>query len=182
MSSEPAPAVTPKSSALNSVGGLIGAAGGWALSQYSGMSLWLPGAVTVILLLVFTKTALRPKYFVGAISVTGGHIAWFVAGSAILGNWSTAGLDIVMLLLAVVALWWKPGRVTAVILGLFQLGSLALNVFQITHAEIGSLPHRALTVHCVWRLLALVCLVFGYLKLRKDQAVARTPPPLPAVM
>jgi hypothetical protein len=59
-----------------SVGGIAGAAGGWALSHYTGPSLWIPGAATLLLLLIFTKTPLRPKFFVGAISTTVGHVVF----------------------------------------------------------------------------------------------------------
>jgi hypothetical protein len=160
---------------------LVGAAGGWALSEYSGSALWLPGGSALLLVFLFSKTSFRPKYFVGAISVTGGHVAAFLVASILLRNWWVAAPDIVLLSLGIVFLWLKPGLVSALSLGVLQLASLVLNLFQILQATVGSFEHRSLTAHCAWRLLALVCLGVGYLKLRKDEATASVPPPLPTV-
>lgn len=181
MSQNTAPAEKPQHSAITLLSGLCGAAGGWALSEYSGSALWLPGGTTILLVLLFSKTRFRPKYFVGAISVTAGHVAAFLVASILLRNWWIAAPDIVLLSLGIVFLWLKPGLVSALSLGVLQLASLALNLFQLLQATVGSFEHRSLTAHCAWRLLALVCLVVGYLKLRKDQATVSEPPPLQSV-
>jgi hypothetical protein len=163
---------------LASVGGIAGAAGGWALSHYAGASLWIPGAATLLLLLVFTKTPLRPQYFVGAIATTGGHVLWFVVASFIAHIWAATTLDIVILSIGIVWLWLRPGLAPALYLGLVQLGSLAYNAYVLSSQPVGSLPHKALTVHCIWRLIALLCLVIGYLNLRRERMTATIPPPL----
>jgi hypothetical protein len=163
---------------LASVGGIAGFAGGWILSQYAGSSLWIPGITTLLLFLIFTKTPLRPKFFMGAIAVTGGHIAWFVVGSLIMNMWAATALDILLLSVGIIWLWLGPGLGAALFLGLLQLASLAYNIVSISSAPFGSPMHRALAVHCVWRLLAIVCLVFGYIKMRRERAASASPPPL----
>ena len=163
---------------LASVGGIVGAVGGWTLSQYTGASLWIPGITTLFLFLIFTKTPLRPKFFAGAIAVTGGHVAWFVVGSLIMNMWAATVLDIMLLSIGIVWLWVGPGLGAVLFVGLVQLASLASNTVSISSASFGSPQHRALTVHCVWRLLAIVCLVFGYIKMRRERAASASPPPL----
>src|SRR5438309_2142198 len=117
---------------LASVGGIAGAAGGWASSQYCGASIWIPGAAAVLLLLLFTKTPFRPKFFVGAIATTGAHLIWFVVASAIVGAWAATALDIILLSVGVICLWLRPGFVPVLFLGVVQLASLAINVFSLT--------------------------------------------------
>jgi len=155
---------------LASVGGIAGAAGGWALSQYCGASVWIPGAAAILLLLLFTKTPVRPKLFVGAIATTGAHIIWFIVGSAIIGAWAATALDIIVLLVGVIWLWLRPGLAAVVFLGLVQVASLAINVFSLTAATYGDAAHRALTAHCVFRIIAITCLIVGYIRLRRERS------------
>ena len=157
---------------LASVGGIAGAAGGWAFSQYCGASVWIPGAAAILLLLLFTKTPLRPKFFVGAIATTGAHIIWFVIGSVIAGAWATTALDIIALSVGVIWLWLRPGLAAVIFLGLIQVASLAINIFSLTAATYGDAAHRALTAHCVFRLVAITCLVFGYIRLRRERSAS----------
>lgn len=164
---------------LASLGGLAGAAGGWALSHYVGPSLWIPGAATLLLLLLLTKTPLRPKFFLGAITATGGHVLWFVIASFMSQMWAATVLDIIILSVGLLWLWLRPGLASAIFLGVIQLGSLAYNGYLLSTTPAGTLPHKALTVHCVWRLVAILCLVTGYLKLRRERTAAAFPPPLP---
>jgi hypothetical protein len=164
---------------LASVGGVVGAIGGWSLSHYCGASIWVPGAAAILLLVLFSKTSFRPKYFVGAIATTAAHVVWFVVGSAIMGIWSATALDIVLLTAGIIWLWLRPGLVAAAALGLLQLGSLAINLYSLSAVPVGSAPHRALTAHCTFRVIALICLVVGYRRLRRERS---NPPPLPGAM
>ena len=157
---------------LASVGGIAGAVGGWALSQYCGASIWIPGAAAVLLFLLFTKTSLRPKFFVGAIATTGAHIIWFVIGSAIAGAWAATALDIIALSAGIIWLWLRPSLAAVIFLGLIQLVSLAFNIFSLTGATYGDAAHRALTSHCVFRLISISCLVVGYMRLLRKRSTS----------
>lgn len=163
---------------LATVTGLAGAAGGWALSSYAGLSLWIPMLATILLLLLFTKTPLRPAYFLGAIATTGGHVIWFLVAGFTVSIWAQIGLDVLILSAALLWLWLRPGLAPALFLGLVQLASLALNVVLLLDHPIGSVAHKALTIHCLWRSIALACLIIGYRKLRADR-MATASPPLP---
>ena len=164
---------------LASVGGIAGAIGGWTLSQYCGASIWIPGAAISLFLLLFTKSPIRPRYFAGAIATTAAHMTWFIVGSAITGVWSATALDIIALGIGIVWLWARPGLLAVLFLGLVQAGSLAFNAYTIISVPFGSAPHRALTAHCVFRLIAIICLVVGYIRLRRERS---TPPPVPSVV
>ena len=155
---------------LASLGGIAGAAGGWAFSQYCGASVWIPGAAAILLLLLFTKTPLRPAFFVGAIATTGAHVIWFIIGSVIGGAWEALALDIIALLVGVIWLWMRPGLAAVIFLGLVQLASLAVNIVSLTAATYGDAAHRALTGHCIFRLDAIICLVVGYLRWRRERS------------
>ena len=152
---------------LTSVGGLAAAAGGWTFAQYTGASGWIPIGAAVVLMLVFSKTPLRPTWFVGAIVVTLAHIIWFTVAGAIGGVWQAVILDIAVLFLCTAALWFRPGIVTAFLLGLLQIASLAYNVHLISSVAFGDPIHRALTAHIVLRAIAIFALITGYLKFRK---------------
>jgi len=173
---EPKKAIHP----FASVGGIAGAAGGWAFSQYCGACAWIPGGAAILLFLLFSKTRMRPKWFVGAITVTGAHVIWFIIGSAAVGAWAATALDIFALLAGIVWLWLRPGIAAVIFLGVVQLASLAMNVYGLTSAPVGSLTHRALTAHCIFRIIAVTCLVFGYIRFRRESVgqvpVAATTP------
>jgi hypothetical protein len=158
----------PKSSSpLGIAGGIVGAAGGWAFSEYCGSSIWIPGAVCVALLLLFAKTSLKPTRFAGAIAITGGHVVWFAVGAAVSKTVAAVGLDIVFLTAGIIWLWLRPGLGASIYLGIIQALSLALNLFSLSGVAFGSTTHRALVAHVVFRSLALAALGVGFWSLKK---------------
>jgi hypothetical protein len=173
------PEPSKKSHPLASIGGIAGAIGGWTLSRYCGASIWIPGTAIILFLLLFAKSPVHPKYFAGAIATTAAHVVWFVVGSAITGMWSATALDIIALTVGIVWLWWRPNLPAVLFLGLVQLASLGLNAYMISSAPFGSAQHRALTAHCVFRLIAIICLIVGYVRMRRELS---TPPPVPTAV
>src|SRR6516164_3164300 len=156
------PETKKKTQPLASVAGLAAAAGGWALSRYCLGFFWIPGAAAFLLLLLFTKGPFRPKRFVGAISVTGGHVIWFIVGTAMTRAWAANAADIILVTLGTIWLWFRPGLAAAMVLGILQAAFLSFNAYSLRAAAYGSAAHRALTSHCVFWLISLICLVVGY--------------------
>lgn len=154
---------------LAPIAGIAGAASGWGLSHYCGLSIWIPGATLILLLMLFHKGAIRPKYFPGAIAFTAGHVVWFTVASIFGGIWSATAGDIAALSIGIAWLWLRPGISSALFLGVIQLASLAFNVYTISSVEIGSPEHRALTAHCFLRLGAIAFLIAGYVRMRREQ-------------
>ena len=161
---------------LASLGGLAGAAVGWIFAEYTGASGWIPIGAAILLLFVFAKTPLKPKWFVGAIIMTLAHVIWFTVGGVIAGVWAAVIGDIILLLVLTILLWLYPGWFTASLLGVVQLGSLAYNVHMISQVPFGDTIHRALTAHIVLRSIAILALVLGYLKYRKEAAPPQAEP------
>ena len=147
--------------------GVLGAVGGWALSQYAGAALWIPGIASFAFLLLFAKTRIRPPQFAGAIGLAAGHASWFLVAGIASGEWMKVGLDVLTLTVAIAWLWTRPGRGSALFLFAVELVSLAVNVISITGVPIGSSEHRALTVHCVFRALTIAALAVGLWKARR---------------
>lgn len=132
----------------------------------------------MLLLFVFSKTPLKPKWFAGAIITTLAHVISFAVAGAISGQWSAVIGDLLILLLLTVILWIRPGFVSALLLGLVQAASLAYNVYMITQIPFGDLNHRGLTANIVFRAIAIVALVTGYLKFRRESVLEHSDPPL----
>lgn len=174
---------TPKNKPINLVVGVLSAIVGWAFAKYAGPSLWVPGFASVILFFLLTKTPLGPKYFTGTVVVTGGHIIWFIAAGILLKNFSVVGPDIALLTVGLIWLVSLPGLPPVLVLGLIQLASLAYNVAQISNAPVGSDPHRALSVHVLFRTLSIAALIVGYRffqKSKSDSSATTSPEAPPA--
>ncbi len=104
----------------------------------------------------------------GAIITTLAHVIWFTVAGAIGGMWSAIIGDILILLVLTLMLWFRPGLITASLLGLVQIGSLAYTIYLIMQVPVGDPIHRALTSHIVLRTIAIVALVMGYISYRRQ--------------
>lgn len=84
-------------------------------------------------------------------------------------------LDLAVLTFALLGLVFWPGLATASVLGVAQLASLAVNVRALLAPETDDAAQRALTVHCLLRVVALGCLVAEYARMRKAAKAAVAP-------
>jgi hypothetical protein len=157
------------------IGGLAGAAAGWMFAEYTRASGWIPIGAAIVLLVVFAKTELKPKWFRGAIVLTLAQVVWAAVAGVVEGVWGGVIGDIVVLLILTRLLWVRPGWFTASLLGLVQLVSLAYNVHVIRQVPFGDAVHRVLTAHIVLRWMIIVLLVLEYLKYRREDGQAKPP-------
>ncbi len=164
------PDAAPKSKPLNMVVGILSAIVGWAFAKYAGPSLWVPGFAALVLFFLFTKTSIGPKYFTGAIVISGGHVVWFLVAGILLKDFAVVGPDIALLSVGMIWLLLRPSLSPVLVLGLLQLASLAYNVYQISTFDVSSDPHRALSVHILFRVLSITALIVGYKFLLKSTA------------
>jgi len=151
-----------KPSAVSLLGSIVGGVAGWMIAGYAKFNLWIPAGTAIALAVVFAKTSFKPRHFAGAIAITGGHLAWFVAGSALMGNWFATIFDIVVFGAALAWLWAKPGLAPAMTLGIYQGLALAWNGYSMVVQPFGSDAHRALSVHALFRALSVAALFVGY--------------------
>jgi len=153
--------------AASAIGGFVI---GWLLVAYCGLAILIPGAATIVLGALLIKIKIRPKYFLTAICLTGGHIIWFLVASAAAGNWRSATIDVGFLTVGIIFLWARPGFGSLCFLGGVQFVSLIVNISALISDPVGSLPYRALVAHCIFRLLVITCLILGYRHMRRQIA------------
>jgi hypothetical protein len=86
-------------------------------------------------------------------------------------------IDLVILTLGVVWLVARPGLAPTLVLTLYQSWALVTNGTAFAAAAPGTLAHRALLIHVIWRVLALVLMWRAYATSRRARAAH--PPILP---
>jgi hypothetical protein len=148
-----------------------GAVVGWAVAHYAGMYLWMMAALNGLLLIVFTKTPLRPRFFVGAITTTTSYVIGFVFVISTTHSWSTVP-DMLILIIAVAWLWFSPNLAAVAFLGVAHLVALAVHVFVLNSSVAGSSAQQEAIAQCFWRIFAIVCLVVGYVRFRRHRALS----------
>jgi hypothetical protein len=79
------------------------------------------------------------------------------------------GADIIILLIGIIWLWLRPGIAAVIYLGIVQLVSLAITAPKFASTHYGDAMNRALTAHTVFRVIAIVCLISGYIRMRRAQ-------------
>lgn len=162
----------PKAKTFESVAGLAGAFGGYFIANYCGVALLIPGVAFIILLLIFTQTPLKPRWFTFAIAVTAAHLLWFIIGVLITGAWHSVLIDAAFFALCLVWLWVRPGIAPMLVLGIFQVLVLAANVYQWSHLDWGTLEHRAIAVHGLLRIACICGLIIGCIQMRNASLAA----------
>ena len=157
--------------------GLLAAAVAVALGAYSGLHLLLPLAATALAwwagakLLPESRRAVLP-----AAAVQVGHLLWLTFGQVVRGGLDAGVIDLLTLTVGVVWLVARPGLAPTLALTLYQSWALVTNGALLVRVDIGTLAHRALLIHVIWRVLALVLLWRAYALSRRGRAVS---PPSP---
>jgi len=65
-------------------------------------------------------------------------------------------VDITILLIGVVWLLARPGLAPVIVLTVYQSLALLINLFAFLNFPVGNNLHRALLIHVLWRVLALI--------------------------
>jgi hypothetical protein len=134
--------------------------GGLALGRYAGVSLLIPGAISVVAffgLRQFIPIAKRPMLL--CLAWQAGQLGWFLVGTAIAPQLvGQIWLDALIMGGGMVWLYLSSGRPAAIFLGVYQAASLAINVLAFAAVPIDSPSARSLSVHIVWRVVALFLL------------------------
>jgi hypothetical protein len=130
---------------------------GIAVGVYSGIHLLIPLALSGLGWWAGRKLLPdRPPDFVAAAAVQAGHLLWIAIGLIVIGALTVDLIDITILLIGVVWLLARPGLAPVVVLTVYQALALLINLFAFLNFPVGSNLHRALLVHLLWRVLALV--------------------------
>jgi hypothetical protein len=158
---------------LRVIGGLAGA----AVGSYAGINLLIPLCATGAAWWIGTKLLSEDrKAILPALSVQSGHALWLLLALALPGTWRSVLPDLVLYLAGIVWLIRRPSLGPLYFLGAYQLFSLAINVKTIVAFPVSSPSHKALVVHIIWRVLALVLMTRLFFVLRRGNR--ETPLPM----
>ena len=139
---------------------------GLAAGVYSGIHLLIPLVLTGLAWGAARLLPDRPTDFVLAAAVQVGHLLWITVGLVVIGALTVDLVDIAILLAGSVWLFARPGLAPVVVLTVYQAVALLINVGAFLAMPIGHNLHRALLIHIIWRILALVFMWRGYHKSR----------------
>ncbi len=91
------------------VGQVLGGVVGIAAGNYTGMNLLIPAVALGVVWYVGSKhlRPAKPEYL-SACAIQGAHLAWLLAGMAILGAWGANLFDVAVLSIGVLWLWKAP--------------------------------------------------------------------------
>ena len=148
---------------------ILGTIAGLVIGRYSGIFLVIPLLGAVIASWVLRKLLPDAKQnVVPAFAVQSGHFVWLAFGLTLTGQLLTVNsLDLVIYLAGLS--WLLLSRQTGplILLGLYQVVSIVINAIDFSAVEIGTITHKALLVHLVFRILAVVFLVVLFTRYRK---------------
>jgi hypothetical protein len=155
---------------LAMIGGAAGAAVGYAVSQYTGLMALVPlGAALLFGFLAAKVVGPATKPMVPAFAVQAGQLLWFIVGAVTTGQYQAVLPDLIILAIGVVWLLARPGLGAVLLLGIYQGISFAINAAMFASASVGSVEHKALLVHLIFRAAAVVLMVAGLRKSRTDK-------------
>jgi hypothetical protein len=128
-----------------------------AVGVYSGTHLLIPLALTGLIWWAARK--LFPGHspgYVAAAAVQAGHLLWIAVGLIVIEALTVDLVDIAILLIGIVWLFLRPGLAPVIVLTIYQALALLINLFAFLSLPVGHNLHRALLVHLLWRVLALI--------------------------
>jgi hypothetical protein len=128
-----------------------------AVGVYSGVHLLIPLVLSALIWLAARKLLPdRSPELLAAAAVQAGHLLWIAIGLVVIGKLSVDLLDIAILLVGVGWLLARPGLAPVIVLTVYQALALLISLFAFLNFPVGDNLHRALLVHLLWRILALV--------------------------
>jgi len=134
-----------------------------AVGVYSGVHLLIPLVSSGLIWWALRKLLPdRSPDFVAAAAVQAGHLLWIAIGLVVIGALTVDLVDIAILLIGVVWLIARPGLAPVIVLTIYQALALLINLFAFLNFPVGDTLHRALLVHLLWRILALVLMWRAY--------------------
>jgi hypothetical protein len=112
------------------------------------------------------------KPMVPAIAVQGGQGLWMLLGFIMLHLVDLNALDLVILPAGLTWLLVRPGIGPVIFLTAYQSMAFVLNLLKFLTASVGSTTHKALLVHLVFRVAAVLLMVVGLKQIRRGNTSA----------
>ncbi len=141
---------------------------GAVVGQYSGIHLLFPVLGTAAAWLIASRfLSEEKKIIIPALSINAGHCFWLVIGALIGGQYDNVYADLMVYVVGMIWLIWKPSLGPLYILVIYQFFASLVNLDSFTDAAFRSVDSKALLVHIIWRGGATFCMVKLLLQLRK---------------
>jgi hypothetical protein len=140
------------------------------LSAYVGAAMFIPAALGTGTWYLGDKLLkpVVPEYLM-AIAIMSGQLLWMIVGTAILGAWiPLLIIEFIIFAIGIVWLWVRPSIVPVVGLTIYEVGALVINIMGILNLEMGSPEHKAMIVHILLRIAALLYLWTAYWPTRQQ--------------
>jgi hypothetical protein len=135
-----------------------------AVGSYTGVQLIIPLVATALIWWVGEKLLPQPNQFLPAAAVQAGQGLWMILGLFVVDAIGRNLIDVLLVLVGVTWLLAKPGLLPLILLTAYQAVALLVNGVAFVDAEVGTTPHKALLIHVIWRLLALVLMWQAHVK------------------
>lgn len=162
---------------VEKAGGQFAGLIGLAVGVYSGVNLVIPAIGTWLSWLAAKKIfGESRKIVLPSFAFQAGHFFWLVVGSLLVGSLASTGLDLIVYILGLGWLLIRPSQAPLIFLCVVQALSLIVNGNSFLAAQFGSLPHKALLVHILWRGASIYFMVKAISELRKGQPQAEAAP------
>lgn len=144
------------------------------LGRYAGLSLLLPVGAAGAIWAIASRTVKGPaRLVVPAFSVQGGHGAWMALGLFVAQNQADVLADLVILIVGLTWLILRSGLGSVLLLSVYQVLSVLVNLSTFLSVDFGGPAHRALAVHLVLRVTALVLMLTALRALRATAGAPR---------
>jgi hypothetical protein len=168
---------------FSNAAGFLGSVIGVAVGIYSRLNLLIPlgGAYLSFWLLKKYKKEMS-RHILIPFSIQAGHLLWMSAGilfslSMSMFPWENAGIIVLEILITAGGLFWlisRPSIWPIVFLCILQLIGLVNNSSQLIVASLGSSESRALLVHVIFRGCAILFMMLGYHRFKKETTLSET--------
>ena len=165
VSGPPAPAKSPARRVLEVAGSVVGI----VLGVFSGINMLVPGIATGVVFFILSKTGwIKSKSLQFAAILQAGQAIWMLVGLIFIFTASsafhyaldfTSVLEIIGYSSAVVLLVWRQAKWIVILLLAYHVFCLVVYAVEVLNGAIDHAAARALAIHILLRILAIVCMV-----------------------
>jgi hypothetical protein len=175
MTPDPTPtaALTEKPKSASAQGlQILGTVVGLTIGYYAGMTLLIPAAFAMVIAFALFKVVPNRKPIILPAAIVGGHVLWMILGCVILGSWTAALPEIVILGGVVIWLIGRPRLIPIAVLAILELIEFCYSAYMFSLQSFGTDLYKARLVHSSLFLVAGASLVQAFIQKRKE----RNPP------
>jgi hypothetical protein len=172
---QPQQNVSPLKVAVAIPGGILG----WVVGNYAGFNLVIPVVLALIIGLIASRVVNeQSRTMLPAFALQAGHMLWMLLEILYAGAFHPAILHVIIVAIGLGWLIARPGLLPVILLSLFQTLAFLINFNWFLSAPVGSVQHKALVVHLLFRVLAIILMWHGLYRLRKVTEAESTMPVL----